>query len=447
MKSFFYILVASMVSATALAQGVDFPEGLDDFILTSEVEKEDRTDDRSLSFDVAISLDTRIGARLQNDPDQKSLSLAETRMQFSFATDFDVVNFNVIADVVFDAVANEYAVDLETGRGFLDVRAANMVFSPFDFMDVKIGRQILTWGVGDLIFINDLFAKDYNSFFIGREDEYLKAPSDALKTALFFGDIGIDIAYVPKFDADRFIDGSRISFFERGQRRQVGRSEILRTVRPNRAFKDDEISVRLYRAFGVVETAAYYYGGFWKSPAGQDVQTGFATFPKLKVYGASARTPLGKGIGTVELGYYESEDGAAVNQFVRNNEFRFLVGYEQEIGQQLTASVQYYLENKNDYTAYLARLPQGAIVANKNRHVVTARVTKMLKQQDLKLSLFNFYSPSDNDGYIRFNAAYKLNDRLRIEAGGNVFYGQSNDRFFSQFKDASNMYTGVHYDF
>lgn len=42
-------------------------------------------------------------------------------------------------------------------------------------------------------------------------------------------------------------------------------------------------------------------------------------------------------------------------------------------------------------------------------------------QQDLKLSLFNFYSPSDEDGYLRLNAAYKIRDNLRVEAGGNIF--------------------------
>jgi hypothetical protein len=41
----------------------------------------------------------------------------------------------------------------------------------------------LDWA--DLIFINDLFPKDWESFFIGRDTEYLKAPSDAAKISLF----------------------------------------------------------------------------------------------------------------------------------------------------------------------------------------------------------------------------------------------------------------------
>jgi hypothetical protein len=74
-------------------------------------------------------------------------------------------------------------------------------------MDVKLGRQILTWGTGDLIFINDLFPKDWISFFIGRDTDYLKAPSDAIKVSLFGEQANLDIVYTPQFDSDRFIEG------------------------------------------------------------------------------------------------------------------------------------------------------------------------------------------------------------------------------------------------
>ncbi len=76
-------------------------------------------------------------------------------------------------------------MDLDSGDGAFDLREASLVFSPSADTDVKVGRQILTWGTGDLVFINDLFPKDWVSFFIGRDVEYLKAPSDALKVSAF----------------------------------------------------------------------------------------------------------------------------------------------------------------------------------------------------------------------------------------------------------------------
>ena len=60
-----------------------------------------------------------------------------------------------------------------------DVRDLTLSFSAGASTDVSIGRQVITWGTGDLVFLNDLFPKDFVSFFAGRDDDYLKAPGDA----------------------------------------------------------------------------------------------------------------------------------------------------------------------------------------------------------------------------------------------------------------------------
>jgi len=442
---FFFIPVALLLGTLpASAQEVKLPEGLSD-LFSSESEMEE--EEQGLPFELSGSIEGRFGSRLQNDPLQKTLSIAELRLQLDVEKEFEALTFNLVSDFVLDPVQDDYAIDLERGRGVVDIREANVTFSPWDFVDMKIGRQILTWGTGDMIFINDLFAKDWNSFFVGRNDKYLKAPSDAIKAAVFFDQINVDLVYVPRFDADRFIDGQRISFYDPLSNALRGRANPANAPVQDRWFKDDEFALRAYGQIGTFEAALYYYNGYWKSPEGFNPLSGAATFPSLSVYGASLRGPVAKGILSVETGYYESANGAATNPFLPNDEFRFLLGYEQEIGHELTGSVQYYLEQKQDYQAYLNSLPPGAITDDKNRHRITIRLTKMLMQQNLILSLFNFYTPSEQDGYMRFNISYKINDNLRVEGGGNIFYGQRQSSFFGQFRDASNLYTGLNYAF
>jgi hypothetical protein len=104
-----------------------------------------------------------------------------------------------------------------------------------------------------------------------------------------------------KIDADRFIDGQRLSYFNPVLGRTAGRDTVVRTDHPDDWFNDDELSLRLYRNFGAVETALYAYPGFWKSPVGFDPMSGRSTFPKLAVYGASLRGPIAGGIGHGEL--------------------------------------------------------------------------------------------------------------------------------------------------
>jgi len=65
----------------------------------------------------------------------------------------------------------------------------------------------------------------------------------------------------------------------------------------------------------------------------------------------------------------------------------------------------------------------------------------------MTVGLFNFYSPTDRDGYLRVNISYKISDSLTVSAGGNIFYGSRISSFFGQLKDNSNIFTALHYDF
>lgn len=219
---------------------------------------------RKLPFNLSGFWEMRSGTRVTNDSNERQTSIAETRLQLKLTKNIKNVLVNLTTDLIYDNVANSHAINLNAGRGFIDLREANLTFSPASFMDVKAGRQILTWGTGDLIFINDLFPKDWNALLIGRDEVYVKAPSDVLKTSLFSHWANLDITYTPKFDADRFIDGRRISYFSTNLNEIAGRNAVVRTDKPN----DGELALRLYRNLGAYETAVYFYDGYWKSPGG-----------------------------------------------------------------------------------------------------------------------------------------------------------------------------------
>jgi hypothetical protein len=112
----------------------------------------------------------------------------ESRLQVALFTDTSWAQFKVKADAWADGI---------TEKGEFDPREAWVFVSPLDAVDIKMGRQVLTWGTGDLVFLNDLFPKDWQSFFLGRDSEYLKAPSDALKFSFFTGLANLDLVYTP----------------------------------------------------------------------------------------------------------------------------------------------------------------------------------------------------------------------------------------------------------
>lgn len=405
------------------------------------------TNEFVMPFGLTGFVESRLGARIVEDPTQKTLSIAEIRAQFERDFETDQATFRFVGDFLYDGVKDDLDVDLETGRGFFDLREANVVVRPVDFLDIKAGRQILTWGVGDLYFINDLFAKDFRSFFIGRDDEYLKAPSDAIRISAFNNIANVEFVYVPRFDADRSITGERLSYFNPVLGRIAGRDAIIDADTPDAWFSDDEFAGRAYRNIGAFEAAVYGYAGYWKTPEGQ-TPAGRPFHPRLAVFGASLRGPLQGGLVTAEFGHYLSRDDlSGDNPLIRNSETRFLLGYEREVGEELTASVQYIAEVISDYDALTGALPTGASAPDRVRQVVTLRVTKMMLNQNLILSGFNFWSPNEKDGYFRFRAAYKLSDEWLAEGGGNIFYGARSNSFFGQFEDNTNLFVGLRRSF
>lgn len=417
------------------------PMGLNGEDLTTTASTEKRS-----PVEISGFWEARFGMRIRRDPTQKDLSIAETRLQMQLQQFWEQGSWHITTDLLYDPVLDNHQIDLNKGEGWIDLREAYLVLRYVKWADIQIGRQILTWGTGDLLFINDLFPKDWNAFFIGRNETYLKAPSDVIKASIFLPWANIDLVYAPGFDSDRFIDGRRLSYYQPFFDVVVGRNW---PVFVDRKDTENEFSARIYRNFSSYEAALYAYIGYWKSPAGTDFWTGDSTFPPLKVWGASLRGPLKSGIANVEVGYYKSSDDShGTDPWIRNSEWRLLIGYEQEIKPELTGSFQYYLEHMVDHDAYLENIPFPWMKKkDKNRHVLTARLTKLLKQQTVILSLFNFFSPSDCDGYLRLNGQYKINDAWKVESGANIFYGKRKHTFFGQFRENSNIYVGIHYGF
>ncbi len=408
--------------------------------------------------------EARGGIRTQNPKNQKYASIGELRAQLEAHKTFEWSIFDKIKYVTWKTTTFNFKGDIygdfvTTDVGF-DFREGNVEFSPFSFLDVKIGRQILTWGTGDMLFINDLFPKDWKSFFAGRDVEYLKAPSDALKLSAYSKILNLDVVWVPLFNPDRYIDGQRFSYWNPMLDKRVGRDNQLSTDLPNSWFRNQEWHVRAYRNIEILDKpyqlAAYYYNGFWKSPAGYNPENGNMTFPRLTVYGGSVRGPVWKGIANMELGYYDStEDRRGSDPFVENCQIRWLAGYElnmeqfigRTIGQDLTIGTQYYAEWMMNYGRYRHNTPPGMNPKDEYRQIITLRATKLLFDQNLELSFFAYFSPSDIDSYLRPHISYKITDYWTVDLGANIFVGKEAHTFFGQFVRDSNIYMGLRFSF
>jgi len=390
------------------------------------------------------------GGRLdRNNPTATEQTASETRMQLRVQHYGSDAEFFGRLDFVYDG-ADTSRYDWELREGYFKFRLG----SNFDF---KIGRQVLTWGTGDLIFINDVFAKDYRSFFVGRDDQYLKAPQNALR-AEYYSPLGeLTLIWTPRFEPNRLPTGSRLSYYNPFVPGIVGTGwspmYYFEAALPAPEFKNGELAARFSRSVGGFQTALYAYHGFYKNPVGAvavmvDDTTMFYEpyYPRLNVFGASIRGQVAGGILWLEGGYLDSRDDPdGDNPLVQNSSVTGTAGFERQVATNLTANLQWQLDYMLDYDAFTAQQPQALFIRDEVRHLLTSRLTKLAWSENLTLSAFGFYSPSDEDAYIRLAASYKYSDEVTMAVGGNMFSGRHVNTEFGQFQKNDNVYLKLTY--
>jgi hypothetical protein len=357
----------------------------------------------------------------------------ETRLQLRLSGFSDVAEYFARADFLFDPIAASTAEVV--------LREAHFTYTGLGFMDFKAGRQILTWGTGDLLFINDVFPRSWESFFVGRDLQYLKEPTDGARFSFYPSTSNIELVLLPRFQPDVFPTSDRMSFYN-----PLG--DNFDPQEPTLKVDNGELALRAYRNVGSFELALYGYTGFFRAPVGFDPQAMQAFYPALNVYGASLRRGLWGGVANGEYGYYDSrQDRDGTNPFIENSSSRWMIGYDRQVWTDFQIGLQGYWEYIDNHEGYKAGLQPGEYVRDQVRHLYTARLTQWLKYQTLRLSLFGYVSPTDEDYYVRALASYKLSDPLEIALGANLFGGAHQETLFGQFADNDNVFVRGRYSF
>lgn len=390
------------------------------------------------------------GVKLSNDNTRNdSLNLLEQKLQLKTAYYFEGNNYlsnkGALINFKADATLDEYYA----GKTSVDIREFNLSLTPLDSIDLKLGRQVLTWGTGDYLFINDMFPKDYVSFFVGREDEYLKKPSDAIKMSFFPKLANIDFIVIPYFTPNSHATGDRLSLFDSFQGGISGINSDRDIISPPMQMENNEYAMRIYKNINGNELALYAFNGFDKSPRSyKNEMNRQLYYEKLDVYGASVQGAIFNGIGNLEVGYYNSrEDPTGEIRTIENSMFKAMTGYNKDMGNDLKIGFQYYYEQKLDYDNYNDNLLTADYRWDEFKHVITNRITKFYKNQTVLVSLFSFYSPSDKDGYIRPSINYDLNDSTKLSFGANLAFGEDDLTEFGQNKRNKNIFFRIKYNF
>ena len=367
------------------------------------------------------------------NPDGRHYKWLEERAQLKLDATHGALRVLVKGEVAYDHLGRKDEGELR--EGYADYSAGNW--------DLRMGRQVITWGLGDLVFVNDVFPKDHEALFAGRPLEYLKRGVDAVKLGAYPGFASFELVVAPTFRESRIPDARRFWLFD-----PMPAVTNRETVKPGQG----DVGLRVYRDIAGYDAALYLYHGFQRTPSMRPDSMVAPTkityfYPKLSVYGASVSGRAGEGVLNLEAAFYDSRQDRSGNDFtVPNSQTRLLVGYQIQPVEDLSLSFQYYAEHMHDYGAYRAALPAGFPVEKRINHYVTARATQLLQHQTLRLSVYASYNPSNGDYFVNPELRYSFTDRLWGAVGANLFGGKPWGQF-GQLSRNDNVYLQVRREF
>jgi hypothetical protein len=367
------------------------------------------------------------------NPDGRHFKWLEERAQIKLDASGGTWHLLGKVDFAHDHLGREDQAELR--EGYVDYTA--------DQWDMRVGRQVITWGLGDLVFVNDVFPKDYEALFAGRPLEYLKLGVDAVKIGVYPEFAAFELVVAPSFRASRIPDASRFHLFD-----PMPAVTDRGTVTPDQG----EAALRIYRDIAGYDAALYFYRGFQRTPSMRpDSLTSPTTityfYPRLSVYGASVSGRAGDGVLSLEVAYYDSREDRSGNDFtVPNSQSRLLAGYQIQPAEDLSLTFQYYTEYVHHYANYRAALPAGFPADRRWSHTATARLTRFFRHQTLRFSAYASYNASNSDRYLNPELRYSFTDQAWGALGANVFGGKPWGPF-GQLAEDDNIYLQARYEF
>lgn len=427
-----------------------FADEFDDFSEESNSSKEESMFEFSgyLEFEQGVSI-TGNGAH-RSGTTSTDYVLANRKFRLDLSKTLDDSRFIFKADVLIDQVSSSEE---------LRIREIRFQKKISETTDISIGRQISTWGVADMLFINDLFPKNWVANFTGQDMEMLKAPSDSVRITNYFGDVSLDTVISPKFTADITPTGCRFGVYDPNTSQIISNTSSCTSSIASKGNDLDsgELALSLKRRTGSFELALYAYKGFFKSPKSLELSDGnyVGKYSRLSVLGASVEGQLGPGIFSFETGFYDSlDDKSGKDPLVQNSLLKTLFGYRMDLSSKFSFGIQAYQERLSDYSNYessfLSFNPSAYAYRKKEvSSTYTLRMTYKMMQETLILGLFTYQRPEDKDSFTKLDLSKRLSDNLIFSSGINVFTGEDNylDREFGMLRDDDNIYSRIKFTF
>ena len=289
------------------------------------------------------------------------------------------------------------------------------------YLEVKAGRQIVTWGVADGLRITDLISPmDYTEFMANDYDD-IRVPVNAINLKYPGESFSAELVFVPVPEYFVMPSGEDNPW---SMPVPEGVSMDLSGT-PEKHIKNSEVGTRLRFFLENLDFSLTALRTFNKSPvtiADYDPETKSVViqgiYKPMYVLGGDFSIPVSEFVVRGEMAGYFGEP-IALNDSRRyrlRKTFNALLGLDWYAGDNWTFMVQYMHKVIMDYRKELGM--------EQNTSMVTARISKEVLNNTLKLSVYGMYDIDNVSFYIRPAADYLLNDQITLSLGADILGGR-----------------------
>ena len=332
-------------------------------------------------------------------------------------------------------------------RTFIELREAYFDYTAKNW-DLRIGRQIILWGVSDGLRITDLISPLDLTEFLARDYDDIRMPVDAIKWRYMDDVIKLELVFVPIFQTYIIPDDPdnpwAITYPSDGPEIFVAPA-----IKPEKSLKNSEVGGRL----------SFYLPGFDLSVSG------LCTWNKLPVYernftdahdtlvlvpnhfrysmvGLDFSRPQGSFVIRGEAAMYSAEPLSTdllnqTNPVMKKTTMNYLVGLDWYPGSNWTLTGQ--------FSQKLILLWEDQLENPKNTMLATLGITRKLFRSTLSASAFGYIDLSNEGMFARTTLDYSLSDRIHLITGVDIFHGDAG--IFGAYKNNSEFFIKAKYNF
>ncbi len=309
--------------------------------------------------------------------------------------------------------------------------------------DLKVGKQIVIWGVADGLRITDIISPMDYSEFLARDYDDIRIPVNAFQLKYLQPNYNIELIFVPVSEffilpVEKENPWSITHSFKMP-------SQVDMNNTPAKNLKNSEFGGRFSFYLSGIDFSVSALHSWNKIPVfsygyseNNDTLQLTAKYDRLNMLGMDISMPVGEFVIRGEFAEYFNELLEISNdKFIKKNTTNLLLGIDWYAGNNWAIMGQYYHRLINGY--------ENRMTSDKTTSYATLSISKKLLRNTLNLGTYSYIDMINKAFFTRFSSDFSLTDQIHLMAGYDWFYG--NKGMFSYYKDNSEFWVKAKFSF